>query len=201
MPRNQQGQRNNGAKLTAPQAALVKALWRDGYTQAQIERETGISRLNVWNIVHEKSWREIQPEYGSTVPVSTPSDLFLCRTCGEPKNIDDFPTNGRAKSGRSSVCRFCRNKGSVINNRQERERLLAHLGGKCACCGERTFEFLALDHVNGNGAEERRLTHQRNIVRKILNTTPPPADYRLLCHNCNLAYGFYGYCPHVRETT
>jgi hypothetical protein len=22
--------------------------------------------------------------------------------------------------------------------------------------------------------------------------------YRVLCHNCNLARGFYGYCPHEK---
>lgn len=23
-----------------------------------------------------------------------------------------------------------------------------------------------------------------------------PKGFRTLCHNCNMSYGFYGYCPH-----
>jgi hypothetical protein len=26
-----------------------------------------------------------------------------------------------------------------------------------------------------------------------------PTGFRVLCHNCNLAIGFYGYCPHHRQ--
>jgi len=26
-----------------------------------------------------------------------------------------------------------------------------------------------------------------------------PDGFRVLCHNCNMAYGFYKTCPHVRE--
>lgn len=25
-----------------------------------------------------------------------------------------------------------------------------------------------------------------------------PKGFRVLCHNCNMAIGFYGYCPHSR---
>ena len=37
-----------------------------------------------------------------------------------------------------------------------RTRLVAAYGGICECCGEDEFEFLALDHKFGGGAEERK---------------------------------------------
>lgn len=27
----------------------------------------------------------------------------------------------------------------------------------------------------------------------------PRRSIRVLCHNCNCAHGFYGYCPHEKE--
>jgi hypothetical protein len=27
-----------------------------------------------------------------------------------------------------------------------------------------------------------------------------PPGYRVLCHNCNSAYGYYGHCPHQQAT-
>jgi len=27
----------------------------------------------------------------------------------------------------------------------------------------------------------------------------PADEFRVLCHNCNAARGYYGYCPHERD--
>jgi hypothetical protein len=68
---------------------------------------------------------------------------------------------------------------------------------ECSCCGETTLEFLALDHVNGDGA-----AHRKEIGRHALSTyrwakkNEYPSTLQVLCHNCNLAKGFYGQCPH-----
>lgn len=73
----------------------------------------------------------------------------------------------------------------------------------CACCGETFIEFLAIDHVSGNGSQERKAKgtkiggyalYNRLIRNKF------PQGYRVLCHNCNQALGFYGYCPHTIQT-
>lgn len=61
------------------------------------------------------------------------------------------------------------------------------------------YEFLAIDHEDGGGNEHRRqITGGRAgdaMVRwLILNDFPP--GFRVLCHNCNQAIGYYGYCPH-----
>lgn len=82
-----------------------------------------------------------------------------------------------------------------------REEVLAAYGHRCACCGEGTAEFLAVDHINGRGAKhlkELNLTG-RGFYRWLKRRGFPRDDFRLLCHNCNCARGFYGYCPHERR--
>jgi len=81
--------------------------------------------------------------------------------------------------------------------RELRREVLDYYGGKCTCCGETTFEFLAIDHVNGNGAEHRRETKLREICRWLRDNNYPDG-FQVLCHNCNLAKGFYGKCPHKK---
>ena len=86
------------------------------------------------------------------------------------------------------------------NDRRKADRIEAinAYGGKCHCCGEMRFEFLAIDHVNGGGAEHRKLlksAHRRDFPR-YLKSLGYPSDYRILCHNCNQSLGVYGYCPH-----
>jgi hypothetical protein len=70
----------------------------------------------------------------------------------------------------------------------------------CACCGENHYEFLAIDHINGGGDSMRKELGHGNIGR-VLKARGFPLGYRILCHNCNMAIGFYGYCPHQKLTT
>lgn len=78
-----------------------------------------------------------------------------------------------------------------------RNTVIDGYGGSCSCCKEDTPEFLAVDHVNNNGAEERKSTPHSTMLRKIIKDNFP-STYQLLCHNCNSAKGFYGACPHQR---
>ena len=84
-----------------------------------------------------------------------------------------------------------------------RQDVLMHYSGdnpQCACCGENHLQFLALDHVNGGGNKEKK------ILRKTgtrffgwLKSHNYPSGYRVLCHNCNMSMGFYGFCPHAKQ--
>lgn len=82
-----------------------------------------------------------------------------------------------------------------------RRTVLEAYGNKCACCGETNSMFLSLDHVNGGGAEHRREVGSssykvyRDVIRQGF-----PAKFRILCFNCNMAMGFYGFCPHQGES-
>ena len=85
----------------------------------------------------------------------------------------------------------------------ERLRLevLRAYGGKvpvCKCCGESEIKFLAIDHIDGSGASHRRELGSQNICRW-LKKNNFPSGFQVLCHNCNLAKGFYGVCPHQEK--
>lgn len=87
------------------------------------------------------------------------------------------------------------------HNELRMKALIAYSGAQpyCACCGENHVEFLAIDHINGNGAAERKVLSGQALLLKLETQSYPPG-YRVLCHNCNCSLGFYGYCPHDKET-
>lgn len=94
----------------------------------------------------------------------------------------------------------------AVKKYYEKQKLicLEHYGGKppkCACCGETRIEFLALDHIEGGGKKHHREIKQHSPIayRRWLINNNFPIAMRVLCHNCNMSLGFYGYCPHNKE--
>lgn len=90
-------------------------------------------------------------------------------------------------------------------SRRHREIALNHYGNKCACCGESSYEFLAIDHINGDGKSHRKhisggKRQSGNEICSWLIKNNFPDGFRILCHNCNQSIGFYGYCPHQKES-
>ena len=78
-----------------------------------------------------------------------------------------------------------------------RRQIIKVYGGKCKCCGEKNAEFLSLDHIKGKGKLDRaRCSKSPSGFLRYVIKKKYPKKYRLLCHNCNLSIGFYGYCPH-----
>jgi hypothetical protein len=83
--------------------------------------------------------------------------------------------------------------------RRRRQEVIDHYGGACACCGEDTFEFLAIDHIDGDGQEHRaRVGNGLKLVLWIIRNNFPD-NLRILCSNCNQSLGYYRYCPHVHQ--
>ncbi len=96
----------------------------------------------------------------------------------------------------------------VSSNRQAELRkllrieVLSHYGRgdpKCVCCGLLDLKVLCIDHEFGGGNIERArlgsLGFGYNFYRWLIRNDFPEG-YRLLCHNCNFAYGSKGSCPH-----
>lgn len=82
-----------------------------------------------------------------------------------------------------------------LRNQRRRLDVLTAYGGKCACCEEGRPEFLAIDHINNDGAKDRRGGgHWYGYLLRY-----HPTDVQILCHNCNMAKAIYGICPHVRD--
>lgn len=116
-----------------------------------------------------------------------------------------------ASPGRSS-CDVCRSREEAyeathkspiaFNARQTRRRLRmavfeAYGGAVCACCKEDRYEFLTIDHVEGNGAQHRRENKEaKHNLYAWLKKNNFPTGFRVLCMNCNYSLGSHGYCPH-----
>lgn len=77
--------------------------------------------------------------------------------------------------------------------REYKQSFLDMYGGKCACCGETIFDFLTIEHKQGQQKATRRtgLVAYRDSVKEYR-----PDLYEVLCWNCNCAKGKLGYCPH-----
>ena len=82
-------------------------------------------------------------------------------------------------------------------NRKIRLAVIERYGRICECCGEGRMEFLAIDHVNGGGKAHRAENGRSGpAYYRALLRGERQFGLRVLCHNCNSALGFYGYCPH-----
>lgn len=103
------------------------------------------------------------------------------------KELDDKSREKRTNSAR-------------IRNIERRLKCIKHYSnGKniCACCGDGHYEFLCIDHVNGGGMVHRKEVGGSGIYYWLISNNFP-GGFRVLCHNCNLSLGFYGYCPHEK---
>ena len=78
----------------------------------------------------------------------------------------------------------------------------------CRCCGESHNKFLAIDHIAGRKQMDSEpellelgysssLASSNLIIWIIKNNFPK--GFQILCHNCNVAKGHYGECPHERK--
>ena len=81
------------------------------------------------------------------------------------------------------------------------ECLIHYSGGipKCVCCGETEIKFLGIDHINNDGAKHRKQLSRGSRITYWLKRQGYPKGYQVMCHNCNLAKGFYGICPHKKH--
>lgn len=115
----------------------------------------------------------------------------VCKTCLIDKPLNQFPKHKRSLNlGVLAHCCDCtaksRSEYSARLYLDLRKRVIDGYGGMCAECGYLDHRAMHIDHVNNDGAEERR---RRGVVgiqllRKII-AHDFPADYQLLCANCN----------------
>lgn len=88
----------------------------------------------------------------------------------------------------------------LIASYHQRQRLfvLQQYGSQCACCGEKQDKFLSMDHIDGGGSQHRKALNRIGTrFYRWLVDQGFPKGYQVLCHNCNMAKGFYGQCPHL----
>ncbi len=71
---------------------------------------------------------------------------------------------------------------------------------ECVCCGETKLDFLTIDHINDNGAEERKRLNRRGGIwfYKWLIENNYPSGYQTYCWNCQWGKRLNGTCPHQK---
>jgi hypothetical protein len=98
-----------------------------------------------------------------------------------------------------------KNRAKINENKKKyrarikKEVLSFYSKGKleCRCCKEDIYEFLTIEHINGNGAQHRKEMPSSNIYLE-LKKNKFPKGYEVLCYNCNCAKGVLGKCPHYK---
>jgi hypothetical protein len=136
----------------------------------------------------------------------------LCVNCLIP--LDETNTKAYNIAQANYICTICRrlrDKQKYENRReairwQQRNyefsvkiKVIEAYGGKCTCCGETTPQFLTIDHINNDGAADRKQNGKKSgtkLYRWLIQNGFPRDNYQLLCYNCNCSKGFFGYCPH-----
>lgn len=128
----------------------------------------------------------------------------LCPVCGRPKSTEGYRCSSCSENAKGYYRTHVLRHADTLRvkwkeeARAVRREVIAHLGGKCVCCGETEFTFLCVDHVNNDGNAHRRVIG--NEICSWLKRNCYPPGFQILCRNCN--YGKHlngGVCPHQRR--
>lgn len=111
----------------------------------------------------------------------------LCLQCGRNPSTPNYIR-----------CERCRTNRAIRHQEIKLAAFTAYGGPCCKCCGERTPEFLTIDHINGGGNHHRRTEIGTGIYRW-LQMQGYPAGYQVLCFNCNAGKGAGRECPHHKH--
>jgi hypothetical protein len=182
----------------------VEACWRCGSTSV---RPRGFQR---WNGKVKRRYDCKSCNHQFTLPVERYrlAPISSCRICHTRLNESNwYPA---LMSNKRYICISCYKKYQkswnerTDHNRRyawkERVQAIQHYGGRCACCGESELRFLVLDHVDEDGALQRKQMRGAGGWRFYrwlrLNQYPDSFTLQILCANCNMAKTFFGGCPH-----
>jgi len=111
------------------------------------------------------------------------------------EKLKQYAENWRKKN------RTWKRKRERLYKLKRKIEVINHYGGKCACCGEKEMDFLAIDHIKGNGSQHRKkIGVGGSIFYHWLRKSGWPKGFRVLCHNCNWGIHVnHGICPHKKK--
>jgi len=125
----------------------------------------------------------------------------LCHSCNTSLGMYGYCPHGGVEP--TATVLYLPIKGTIAAKRRfnykQRLLVIASYGGKCSCCGENRFEFMALDHIDGGGTKHRELIGPSVVDYLYRNSFPE--GFQVLCHSCNLSRGYYGYCHNEPEVS
>lgn len=134
----------------------------------------------------------------------------VCYSCGMEKELCCFNKNKSKRDGYQEECRDCRSiyrknwhkkhytphprpriySDSGENRSLKLEVFTYYCNGNsplCANCNFTDIRALTIDHINDDGAEDRKKTGRRggDPFYRVLKKSGYPSGYQVLCANCN----------------
>ncbi len=117
-----------------------------------------------------------------------PKGFKRCTKCGHIKSLTDFHKFTRGKFGRMPACKVCESTCRKIKWKELRMKVLRYINSQLICnyCRNNDIRLLQIDHIHGQGTQERKLGYRR-LYNRILNLSSDDVtkEYQLLCANCN----------------
>lgn len=144
-------------------------------------RERYNQRMRNWRDANREKSREMSREWRNRKLANS-----------SPEEVAEIRAAESAKTKRSQAA--CR------------DQVFAAYGGyKCVCCGESEPMFLSIDHIDNNGATERKsglYCGSGTGFYQWLRKQGFPKGYQVLCMNCNTGkHKNGGVCPHQIHTS
>lgn len=138
-----------------------------------------------------EAWKSLPEFHGSTH--SSDGLYAYCKECSRAQDRRRYKErvakHGSEWARRQEYFRRYNESGrrkQLVNARyrQLRDQVFAGYGNKCVKCGFDDKRALQLDHVHGDGREDRKQHKRATLLRRIIKAGFP-ARYQLLCANCN----------------
>lgn len=148
------------------------------------------------SVIPSKGQQGFQPVLNHEAPTR------VCTICGVEKPIQDFVYRAEHKGGSyRGKCRDCFNARTRVMWANKRQQVFDHYGWVCKCCGEKTREFLTIDHINDDGHKDKNPNGSKKTGKELYLLVIKqgfPDKYQTLCMNCNFGKHLTLGCPHKR---
>ncbi len=193
--------------------AEQKRKWRE-YVREYMRRPGKRQKANEMQRLRRAAYRALHPRpknrggRSGTRRQDPVDGSIRCAIHGTTVAAYDSPKEARTRL----ICRECRKEISRrwwsanrarhnltmrLQHDRRRAAVILAYGSACECCGERTPDFLNMDHIAGDGKSHRaEIGYGANFYRWLIRNNFPRGNFRLLCYNCNMTRGRLGYCPH-----
>ena len=174
------------------------------YNHSNEGQEKDKARRRTPEYIAKEKMRKSKPEYKAYMKKHKSTPEFKLKDRITRKKRESTP-EFKAKQDGEKLLKSMR-RATVLLEYSKR-----HSNSKvpcCNCCGENSFvEFLAIDHIAGKYKMDSipelvKIGYSSKLKDYLLidwlidNNFPD--GFQILCHNCNMAKGVYGKCPHEK---
>jgi len=107
-----------------------------------------------------------------------------CRVCKQNRHIKFYHVDNKNKDKRSNICKTCKYEAKQFLRQLKRERILAHMGGKCEICGyDKHKVSLQCHHTN---PKEKDSNYKNILDWKWEKIVEELKKCELVCANCHI---------------